>query len=189
MNRRISISLYLFTLGIISVNAQWTERDSLNLERILSGDQEIQLNPEAIDDIRLETPSFKMPELSQPLVPEQESIFNFDETLPTFFTDSIQEKRVLYLTLKPYTIFTKYNEDPVYGPNKNGYIWPMATKMYDSGQGTYRAGPASAGGSFNNVSAGFSYSFSMEDVLQRIFSKKGRARLRNAKNANAWKTY
>lgn len=192
MKLRAGILFFLLLTGMSSLYAQWSEQDSLNLQRILSGEGEIQLNPEAIRDIRLESPSINLPDLFEPLMQQDESILRFNEELPTFFTDSVSQKK-MYMTLKPYTAFTKYNEDPVYGDKKGEYIWPMATKAYirPYEANEYRVRPPlpSAGGSFHTTLGGASVSFSMEDLLQSIFSKKGRARLRNAKHANAWKTY
>lgn len=195
MNKRFNILFFFTVVNIVTIYAQWSEKDSLNLEKILSGDREIKLNPEAIEKILLESPISKTPELLKPLLSTDKPVLEFSEELPTFFTDSLESKKFLFLTLKPYSIYTRWNEDPIYGGKVQPYVWPMATKEYSRSQTPQRSNYANSfpfagkGGGRPAPSAGAVVSFSMEDVLQNLFSKKGRARLRNAKHANAWKNY
>lgn len=188
MDKRISISFLLCTLWIVNVHAQWTRQDSLRLQKFLSGDGEIHLNKEVIKSINFSLPSNQTPLHLRPMMSTESPSLKFCEDLPTLFSDSIS-KKLQRLTLSPYTIFTKYGEDPIYGKNKNGqYIWPSAVKLAlrRAGQGQPLPGSPNQG---SRASAGLVHRFSAEDILQSIFSKKGRTRLKNAKDANAWKNY
>lgn len=188
MNRRLGFSFFLFSTLTISAYGQWTAQDSLNLKKFLSGDSEIKLNPNAINNILLESPTINL----KPMMQSEKPSLKFRTDLPSYFTDSIFRNKRIYLTLRPYSAFTRYNENPA-GRDGN-YIQPMATKVRFR-QGTqpsnYTTSPSISGmgGPFRGGAAGVVGVFSMEDLLQSIFSKKGRARMHNAKNANAWKKY
>lgn len=110
---RIYILFVLFFLsGFSFLHAQqWTRQDSLNLHRILSGEGEVILNKDAVDAIRMET----LPDLSEfdkPQIDKSSSSLRFNEELPGL---PKAEHRRIYLSLRPYSAFTKYNEDPVQG--------------------------------------------------------------------------
>lgn len=96
------------------------------------------------------------------------------------------------VTLYPYNSSVKYNEDPIKGLGKmmsasfNNKQNSLVKVNVDPLRTPYRIGRfsrATSGG------AGITITFSMEDILQSIFSKSYRARKYNAKHANAWKHY
>lgn len=188
MKRRFYLVCFLLLLGTIAVYAQWTAQDSIKLQKFLSGEKELKLNREETKHIQLETPSLNNLFNQSPLMDTEKPSLKFNTYLPTYFSDSTIRKKKIYLTLHPYSIFTRYDEDP------SGCTYPMAVK-FDLRNGTVKGGRQAirTNGITSKLLApvgpGISYSFSMEDVLQQIFSKKGRARLHNAKHANAWKTY
>lgn len=191
MNKRFCSLSFLFVAGVIAANAQWTSQDSLKLQKFLSGEKELKLNAEEIGNIRLESPSLEKPFDLSPLMDTEKPSLKFKTNLPTYFTDSIPRKRRIYLTLHPYGIFTRYDENPVTGQS---YIYPMAVKfsLRNGPVRNYKVTtplPGIGGRVLAPIGPGISYSFSAEDLLQRIFSKKGRARLHNAEHANAWKNY
>lgn len=103
MNKRLNL---FFCVGMISVaiHAQWTQKDSLNLRRMLSGDEEMKLNPEAVK--KIDFGSFK----GKPMSVDEKPALKYDATLPKVFPD--RDKAAL--TLRPYTVHTKYNYDPIY---------------------------------------------------------------------------
>ena len=80
----------------------WTPEDSLRLQRLLEGDGEIKLNPQALKELEQ---SFGQPKAS-----EEKSWLRFDETLPGLPTEKQKKAR---LVLRPYTGYTPYNWDPI----------------------------------------------------------------------------
>lgn len=96
------------------------------------------------------------------------------------------------VTLYPYNSSVKYNEDPIKGLGK------MMSNSFEDKQRSLvkvKVDPLQVPYSIGRVSratsggAGFSITFSMEDILQSIFSKSYRAKKYNAKHAKAWKYY
>lgn len=189
MKKRIGITILLCSLGVLTTYAQWSRQDSVKLRRFLSGDEEIKLNDRAVKSIRFGLPKEQLPNLD-PIMSMDKPSLKFNEELPDIFSDSLAKYRVRP-TLRPYNIFTRYNEDPIHAPD-NCFSRSWASKLFHNTNNEFdvRMQRVSAGRRSDDVKGfGVGYSFSMEDVLQQLFSKKGRARLRNAKNANAWKTY
>lgn len=171
--------------------AQWSAQDSLKLQKFLSGEEELKLNHKEIGNIHLESPSFPKQFKESPLIDTKKKILDFDTTLPDFFIacDSVNRTEKIYLSLRPYGIFNR--------ANTAAHLFPMAVKTNIRNgreKSNYSTSPfiplpGIAGRVSAPIGPGVSYSFSAEDLLQRIFSKKGRARLHNAEHANAWKTY
>lgn len=101
MMKRILLLLLLCPFALI-IRAQWTAKDSLNLNRVLQGKEEIKLNMDAVKQIEFDP-------LGAPRVSEDKPWMRFDETLP-----EVRKKKKILLTLYPYKPGTKYNWDPVY---------------------------------------------------------------------------
>lgn len=189
MRKRFCFLILSGLLGILQIHAQWTKQDSIKLQHFLSGDDELKLNDNAVNSIRFGLPKEQMPSF-QPQMSLDNPALHFKEELPDIFTDSLAKYKE-YLTLRPYNIFTQYGEDPIHAPANcfsrswAGKVYPFTSDPFDPRSQRVSAGKHSD----SPAGFGIGYSFSMEDVLQYLFSKKGRARMRNAKNANAWKTY
>ena len=98
------IVFLMLSLGMaVTLHAQWTAKDSVNLQRILNGKEDIKLNMDAVKQIDFN---------SSPTVPKMSKDrpgLRLDETLP-----QVLEKKKVVLTLRPYTANTKYNWDPIY---------------------------------------------------------------------------
>lgn len=98
------IVFLMLSLGMaVTLHAQWTAKDSVNLQRILNGKEDIKLNMDAVKQIDFN---------SSPTVPKMSKErpgLRLDESLPQVF-----EKKKVVLTLRPYTANTKYNWDPIY---------------------------------------------------------------------------
>lgn len=189
MKKRFGLLFLSGLLGILSVQAQWTKQDSVQLQRFLSGEDELQLNDNAVKSIRFGMPKEEMPHF-EPVMSLDKPGLRFKEDLPDIFSDSLARYKQ-YLKLRPYSIFTRYDEDPIHAPD-NCFSRSWADKIYPFLNNPYdpRMQRVSTGRHSDDPAGfGIGYTFSMEDVLQYLFSKKGRARMRNAKNANAWKTY
>lgn len=98
------IVFLMLSLGMaVTLHAQWTAKDSVNLQRILNGKEDIKLNMDAVKQIDFN---------SSPTVPKMSKErpgLRLDETLP-----QVLEKKKVVLTLRPYTANTKYNWYPIY---------------------------------------------------------------------------
>lgn len=94
----------LVSLLTLTVNAQWTAKDSLNLQRILNGDGELKLNQEVIKQIDFGKA------VGVPMQPKVKNWLLPDESLPS----ALPEKKKLVLTLHPYTANTRFDWDPIY---------------------------------------------------------------------------
>lgn len=101
MMKRILLLLLLCPLASV-VRAQWTAKDSLNLDRLLQGKEEIKLNIDVVKQIDFDP-------LGAPRVSADKPWMHIDETLP-----EVRKKKKIVLTLHPYKASTKYNWDPVY---------------------------------------------------------------------------
>lgn len=116
MMKRILLLLLLCPFALL-VRAQWTAKDSLNLDRILQGKEEIKLNIDAVKQIEFDP-------FGAPCVSEDKPWMRIDETLP-----EVRKKKKVVLTLHPYKANTKYNWDPVYQRkiNIDADTWKMNT--------------------------------------------------------------
>lgn len=104
--RRITLFLGLFLVAVLSICAQeWTPEDSLQLRRVLEGEGELKLNPEALKELNNQFPKATLQ------LNVDKSWLNFDNSLPVI--PNAPEKKTV-LTLRPYTANTRYNWDPVY---------------------------------------------------------------------------
>lgn len=103
MNKNLNLFFFLCTVTAY-VHAQWSQKDSLNLRRILEGDGEIQINPNAVKQI--DFGSF----VGKPLMSTDKPGLQYDTRLPNVFP----EKAKIIISLQIYNINTKFNYDPVY---------------------------------------------------------------------------
>ncbi|NDV81892.1 DUF4858 domain-containing protein [Bacteroides sp. 51] len=103
MSKRLSLFLSVSLISLLA-HAQWNQKDSLNLRRILNTDGEIKLNPNIIKEIDFGTFA------GEQVISDEKPALQFDATLPKVFP----EKKEIRLSLRPYTAKTKYNYDPIY---------------------------------------------------------------------------
>ena len=151
---------------------QLTKQDSLRLQQLLSGQVEIVIDDETQKEIdRLFNPE-KWKMKSTPF-PKKNMISQ---------VDTIDGRG--YIRLLPYGPFETPEEEQIY------VEIPINKELlagYDP-----RLEPAPAGKftpSALMVGAGISATFDADKLLGIIFSKKMRAKARNAKEADAWKSY
>ncbi|WP_455671848.1 DUF4858 domain-containing protein [Phocaeicola sp.] len=163
-------------------NKQWTKQDSIRLQQLLSGQVEIVIDDDAQKEIdRLFNP--EKWELKSTPFPKKN--MKFESELPRYYiskVDTIDGRG--YIRLLPYGPFNTPEEEQIYVeiPINKEYLI-----TYDP-----RLEPAPAGRATPNaqlVGAGIFATFDANKLLGLIFSKKERAKTRNAKKANAWKTY
>lgn len=82
---------------------EWTSKDSLHVKKLLDGEQELILNPDAVKSIDFGNAA------GTPRISKEKSWMHFDESLP-----QVLPKPKVVLTLSPYTATTPYDWDPVY---------------------------------------------------------------------------
>ena len=82
---------------------EWTSKDSLHVKKLLDGERELILNPDAVKSIDFGNAA------GTPRISKEKSWMHFDESLPR-----VLPKPKVVLTLSPYTATTPYDWDPVY---------------------------------------------------------------------------
>lgn len=95
--------LLTVTLPLCAQN--WTPQDSLRLNRLLDGEGEIKLNPDALKEMGIPKT------IGTQRMSMEKSWLDFNPILPDI---PHTPKKKVVLTLRPYTANTKYNWDPVY---------------------------------------------------------------------------
>lgn len=94
----------LLSSATLTVSAQWTTKDSLNLVRVLTGGEELKLNQEAVRQIEFS----KM--TGTPSMSQEKSWLLPDASLPSALPHN---KAKVVLTLFPYKATTRYDWDPI----------------------------------------------------------------------------
>ena len=150
---------------------QLTKQDSLRLQQLLSGQVEIVIDDETQKEIdRLFNPEkWKMKS-----TPFPKKNMKFETELPRYYIsqmDTIDGRG--YIRLLPYGPFETPEEEQI-------YVEIPINKELLAGKFTPSA---------LMVGAGISATFDADKLLGIIFSKKMRAKARNAKEADAWKSY
>jgi hypothetical protein len=156
------------------IYAQWTKEDSVWLNNVLSGKETIKLNPDVLKAI--ESGTFLNTDIQSPS--KQMKIVPGSIPINKDFTEYLSPGKMLKdiedaIDVDPFSIppavFMRYGPTIVLPENKfnNAFMIPDHIK---------ENAPRPSGRSF-------------DDALRSIFSPSFRARERNKKNANAWKTY
>ena len=101
--KRFVTAMALSLTTLIMYAQEWTSKDSLHVKKLLDGEQELILNPDAVKSIDFGNAA------GTPRVSEEKSWMHFDESLP-----QVLPKPKVVLTLTPYTATTPYDWDPVY---------------------------------------------------------------------------
>ena len=173
---RISLSILFCLMGILTSKAQLSRRDSIRLKQLLEGNKEIKLNQEAVKSIQFNfAPDIN--EMHKPKMSEEKPWMEFNKSLPKNFNDTVQWRKPKFIRLLPYTIFTRFGEDPV-----NDIIIKtrkdtlrMKLKLDYLKEYIPQHQPV--------------VSFDAEKLLYENLTKRGRAIRRNRKRAKAWKIY
>lgn len=161
--------------------------------------KELQLNADAVKMIRFDfTPKQESPyrQLKEAPLEKKFMQFHSDLRMPRSLIDTTRvDKPTHYVRAEPYTIWTRFGEDPVYD------VLPYREKKWEihwtlqpfgsqkgSKQLTPSAAPAS-GAASSQAGAGVLVEFDADKLLFETFTRRGRAIRRNRKRATAWKTY
>ncbi len=150
--------------------AQWTEKDSLWLQDVLSGKEQIKLNPEVLKEIEEGTL------INMDIISPKEQMKSTPSEMPLAkdFTEFVKPGNAEHMPDDPWAIppavFMRYGMDIPLLEDK-------FSKAAISIPQSIRANAARPSG------------LSFNDLLQNFFDPSFRAKQRNRKNANAWKNY
>jgi hypothetical protein len=181
--------------GVVMYAQDWTEQDSIWLQQILNGTEKIQLNEETRKAIEsgtfihdpavvkqlksspTELPIFKSFEgIMAPEPPKIQRIPLSELPVSVFRlhdwgqNDSLPDRSII--TIPKGSMAAKFNEETIRELKMLDAVTPRKATVDD------KAAVRSGGASTN-----------FENTLRSIFWPSHRAKQRNAKNANAWKTY
>jgi hypothetical protein len=180
----------------LGAHAQWTAADSVRLQQLLNGEGELHFNEDARKSIQLDLTLPNAPQ-SRPLMNSDKPWMEWDSSLPTFFDDTTRLAKP-HLTLRPYSAFTKWNEDPFAKWEKLDRLkklkmhWKLNRRRQFNDEPNRQVvlpgmdpeiGPGRGGG------VGASVSFDANRLLYESLTKRGRAIRHNRTHAKAWKVY
>jgi hypothetical protein len=171
MMKRLLLLFTCCTQYTETLYSQWTKEDSIWLQDVLSGKEELRLNPEVLKEIELGTWLNTNPE--KPLYKEESGSSTLRSLISKDFSEYIkpleEEKETNPLSI-PSAVFIRQgltNPLPDHKISKILFRTPESVK-----ENAVRPSGMSFG-----------------DALNLLFMPSERAKARNRKNANAWKTY
>lgn len=161
---------------------QWTKQDSLRLQQLLSGQVEIVIDDETQKEIdRLFNPEkWKMKS-----TPFPKKNMKFETELPRYYISKVDTTDGKgYIRLLPYGPFNSPEEEKIYIeiPVNRELLTEYDPRLEPATAGKFSPGAVMVG-------VGIIATFDADRLLGIIFSKKMRAKARNAKEADAWKSY
>jgi hypothetical protein len=176
--------LFMWLLPFAGIRAQeWTKEDSVWLQRVLSGKESLQLNEETRRAIEagtlIATPETKMPLRESP---SQLPIIKSFEGLTA--PDSRLEPHKL-----PPSVFRQYDMGVTDTVTEIPRNMPMSKNNVAGLKALDRLTPRKATVDDPATLRYGAKAFSAEDILRSLFRPSHRAKKRNAKQADAWKTY
>lgn len=173
---RISLSILFCIIGILASKAQLSKRDSIHLKQLLEGDEEIKLNQEAVKNIQFNfAPDIN--DMRKPKMSKEKPWMEFNKSLPKNFNDTVQWQKPKYIRLLPYTIYTKWDEDPINDIIIKSRRDSISIKLKFDYLKNYIPQHQPV------------VSFDADKFLYENLTKRGRAIRRNKKRAKAWKIY
>jgi hypothetical protein len=174
MGKRFILLLVIGVHQTGSLYAQWTEKDSIWLDNVLSGKETLKLNPDvlkAIESGTLLNTDKQSPSKQMKIDPGRIPINkDFTEYLsPGNILKDVEDARDVDPFSMPPAVFMQYGPAIFLPENKFGNAFMIPGHIKE------------------NAARPSGHSF--DDALRSIFSPSFRAKERNRKNANAWKTY
>ena len=156
---------------------EWTTQDSLWLQRVLDGTEKIQLNEKTQKAIEAGTFIHDPTSVKQMKInPAKLPIIQLFEGITA---PESQHRQPHELTVSVYGLSVVEQKDPLPDVSR---ATALHSRIVDDFKMLGTRGEGTSG-------SGASVSFSAEDGLRTIFWPSHRAKKRNAKHANAWKTY
>ena len=205
MNKHLYFCIFICLQNTSLAYAQRIEKDTTLIRQATPDKEKIQLNPEVLKAIEAGTLiSTDIPSGKHSASPSQISITkDFSEYVQP--DDSCKEKENIYYQIIPPKLFKlhgpQYEADKDKGPqiDKNAFtphkpLFPKKEFKVGETPITIAAGAENLfldevkdGQKRGSINGKVRFSFSLEDILQQIFSPKERAKKRNQKRAKAWK--
>lgn len=166
-------------------------------------DSELKLNEDAIKLIKFDF----MPEMNNDATKPLEAPlkkpwmeFKADLAVPKSLTDTTKVRKPKgYIRMLPYSIWTKFGEDPVYdvmvfGKKEKDYEITWTFNPFGDEEGNYGISIAPSAGMISDgvMMKGAGVTIGNLDILGFIYNnltRRGRMLQHNRKHANAWKTY
>lgn len=167
-------------------------------------EKELKLNDEAVRMIQFDfsaQPDDKAPRMLEAPIDKSWMKFKKDLSMPRSLTDSTRVKSPeAWIRPEPYTIWTKFGENPVYdvlpNPHKEWKIYWTLNPFRPALDENYgHSLPASPGPMYDRISNGMGsggsavISADINGFLYDVLTPRGRMLAHNRKHANAWKTY
>jgi hypothetical protein len=185
--------VFVLKSGIVTFAQEWTEQDSLWLQRVLNGTEKIQLNEETRKAIESGTfihdptvvKRMNISPLEMPVIksfegitaPQSKRISPTDMPSSVYRLYGLEHKDTVphgkIIAMPKGSTATTFNETTIWELKLLDAFTPRKATVDDK----------AAAPSERNKKGNF------EDALRSIFWPSHRAKIRNAKNANAWKTY
>lgn len=197
----------LMVAGIMMIaNSTWAQHlntDFMNdFKKQNNKDNELKLNEEAIKLIKFDFMP-DMEEASKPMeAPLEKSWMKFksDLAVPISLTDTTKVRKPTgYIRMLPYSIWTKFGEDPVYdvlvfGKKEKEYTISWTINPYGGSEENYGLKVAPSAGSISDgigmMGAGITIGgLDFMGFIYDNLTPRGRMLKHNRKNANAWKIY
>jgi hypothetical protein len=169
MGKKILLLFVFCTQHAETVYSQWTKQDSIWLQDVLSGRKELRLNQDVLKAI----------ESGTLINTEGENPLRNSDPNPSPLKGLISKDFSEYL--KPLENGKAINPLSMYDLNVPGPKYKINEAAFSI--------PQSAKNPPIRSSGGVSKAVSFEDALRYIFMPAERAKMRNRKNANAWKSY
>lgn len=166
-------------------------------------EKELQLNMDAVKMIQFDFNPTSKPENKPLEAPLNKKWMDFkvDLKVPRSLIDTTKVKKPEgYVRMEPYTIWTRFGEDPVYDvlvtrrPKKWEISWTLNPNQVYRDENYGRSLMPSTGRMYESVggSAGVGIGIGGLDFIGFLYdnlSPRGRMLAHNRKHANAWKTY
>ncbi|MDR1344665.1 MAG: DUF4858 domain-containing protein [Tannerellaceae bacterium] len=174
MGKRILLLVVFCTQYAESVYSQWTREDSVWLQDVLSGKKELRLNKDVLKAI--ESGTLINTDGGNSLLNYEPNPSSLNSLISKDFSEYLMPlengKAINSFNIPPsvFMLMDLNVPGPKYKINEAAFNIPQSAKK----------GP---------VRTTFGVSLSFDDALKYIFMPSERAKIRNRKNANAWKSY
>lgn len=202
LRKQITIAIVCMVAIVRHASAQELNTDFTKDFRNNSKENELKLNEEAIKLIKFDFMPDYNEEINKPVeAPLEKSWMQFkaDLAVPKSLTDTTKVRKPTgYIRMLPYSIWTKFGEDPVYdvmvfGRKKKYDITWSLNPYSDYGENYGRSIPPSAGSISDGIRIrGAGITIGGLDIFgfaYNNFTARGRMLQHNRKHANAWKIY
>ena len=163
-------------------------------------DGELRVNTDAVKMIQFDFSNISQPEAKPVEAPLEKRWMQFktDVAMPRSLLDTTTVKKPgKFIRLLPFTIWTRFDEDPIYDvlvtgrPNGLEMTWSLGKTVYKEEYGrTVMPAPGETYQLLMTRGAGITIeNLDINKFLTENLTRRGRMLRRNRKHANAWKTY